>query len=191
MIPVIVDPQRVAIALVGRGGAAERRLDLLFESGAERLTIFSDRPSPELAARAGGRLQRRLPELADLTAVALVWIVDLPLAEAVPLARMARAAGCLVNVEDVIALCDFHNPAQVRRGDLLLTVSTGGRSPGLAARIRGELARAFGPEWAERLNAIAARRSAWRHRGRPLGELARLTNATIDGNGWLRRDRAA
>ncbi len=79
----------------------------------------------------------------------------------------------------------------MRRGDLLLTVSTGGRSPGLAARIRGELARAFGPEWAERLNAIAARRTAWRRRGRPLGELARLTNATIDGNGWLRRDRAA
>ena len=40
MIPVIVDPQRVAIALVGRGDAAERRLELLFESGAERLTIF-------------------------------------------------------------------------------------------------------------------------------------------------------
>ena len=31
------------------------------------------------------------------------------------------------------------------------------------------------------------RRTAWRRRGRPLGELARLTNATIDGNGWLRR----
>ena len=105
MIPVIVDPQQVAIALVGRGGAAERRLDLLFEGGAERLTIFSDRPSPELAARAGGRLQRRLPELADLTAVALVWIVDLPLAEAAPLARTARAAGCLVNVEDVDRAC--------------------------------------------------------------------------------------
>ena len=191
MIPVIVDPKQVAIALVGRGIPTERRLELLLEGGAERLTVFSDRPGPGLAARAGGRLHRRLPEVADLTAVALVWIVDLPFAEAAPLARMARAAGCLVNVEDVIALCDFHNPAQVRRGDLLLTVSTGGRSPGLAARIRGELARAFGPEWAERLSAIAARRTAWRRRGRPLGELARLTNATIDGNGWLRRDRAA
>jgi precorrin-2 dehydrogenase / sirohydrochlorin ferrochelatase len=191
MIPVLVDPKRAAIALVGRGGAAERRLDVLHEGGAERLRVFSDRPSPGLAARAGRRLQRRLPEVADLTAVALVWIVDLPLAEAAPLARTARAAGCLLNVEDVIALCDFHNPAQVRRGDLLLTVSTGGRSPGLAARIRGELAWAFGPEWAERLDAIALRRAGWRRRGRPLGELARLTNAAIDSAGWLREDRAA
>ena len=85
-----------------------------------------------------------------------MWIVDLPLAQAAPLARAARAAGCLVNVEDVIELCDFHNPAQVRRGDLLLTVSTGGKSPGLAARIRSELARTFGPEWSDRLNRIAA-----------------------------------
>jgi precorrin-2 dehydrogenase/sirohydrochlorin ferrochelatase len=189
MIPVIVDPKQVAIALVGRGRAAERRLDLLLEAGAERLIVFSDRPSPGLAARAGGRLRPRLPDETDLSPVALVWIVDLPLAEAAPLARTARAAGCLVNVEDVTALCDFHNPAQVRRGDLLLTVSTGGRSPGLAARICGELARAFGPEWAERLDAIAARRTAWRRRGRPLGELARLTNATIDANRWLDEGR--
>jgi precorrin-2 dehydrogenase/sirohydrochlorin ferrochelatase len=189
MIPVIVDPKQVSIAVVGRGRAAERRLELLLEGGAERLTVFSDQPSAGLAARAGVRLQRRLPAAKELAALALLWIVDLPLASAAPLARAARAAGCLVNVEDVIDLCDFHNPAQVRRGDLLLTVSTGGTSPGLAARIRSELARAFGPEWADRLNMIAARRALWRRPGRPLDELARLTNATIDAQGWLQEDR--
>ena len=189
MIPVIIDPKQVPIALVGRGQAAERRLGLLLEGGAARLTVFSDQPSPRLAARAGTRLRGRLPEVKDLTDLALLWIVDLPIAEAAPLARAARAAGCLVNVEDVIAFCDFHNPAQVRRGDLLLTVSTGGRSPGLAARIRAELARTFGPEWADRLNRIAAKRSAWRRPGRSLDELARLTDATIDANGWLQEDR--
>ena len=189
MIPVVVDPKQVPIALIGRGRAAERRLELLQDGGAARLTVFSDRPSAGVAARAGGRLRRRLPEAEELTAFALFWIIDLPLAEAAPLARSARAAGCLVNVEDVIALCDFHNPAQVRRGDLLLTVSTGGRSPGLAARIRSELARTFGPEWAERLNSIATKRLAWRRPGRALDELARLTNATIDAQGWLQEDR--
>jgi precorrin-2 dehydrogenase/sirohydrochlorin ferrochelatase len=77
----------------------------------------------------------------------------------------------------------------VRRGDLLLTVSTGGKSPGLAARIRRELARAFGPEWADRLNRIAARRATWRRERRPLDELARLTNRVIDAKGWLREDK--
>ena len=159
MIPVIVDPKHVAIALVGRGAAAERRLELLLEAAPSAWRSSRTGQGPGSRPAPAGACSAGCPKSADLTAVALVWIVDLPLAEAAPLARMARAAGCLVNVEDVIALCDFHNPAQVRRGDLLLTVSTGGRSPGLAARIRGELARAFGPEWAERLNAIAARRS--------------------------------
>jgi precorrin-2 dehydrogenase/sirohydrochlorin ferrochelatase len=189
VIPVIVDPNHVAIALVGRGQAAERRLELLLEAGANQMAVFSDAPAAGFAARAGSRLHLRLPGSDDVAGIALLWIVDLPLAVAAPLAHVARAAGCLVNVEDVTRLCDFHNPAQVRRGDLLLTVSTGGKSPGLAGRIRRELARTFGPEWAERLNRIAAKRTAWRRPGRPLGELARLTNATIDAKGWLRHDR--
>jgi siroheme synthase (precorrin-2 oxidase/ferrochelatase) len=67
----------------------------------------------------------------------------------------------------------------------LLTVSTAGKSPGLAARIRAQLAQAFGPEWAERLERIGHRRRAWRREARSLDDLARLTNATIDANGWL------
>src|SRR5918996_211718 len=150
MIPIVVDPRQSAMALIGRGEAAERRLELLLAAGAEQIIVFSDAPSPRLEELAAYRLRRRLPGAAELARFALLWIADLPVAEAEPLARAARAGGCLVNVEDVVAFCDFHNPAQVRRGDLLLTVSTGGRSPGLAARIRSELARAFGPEWADR-----------------------------------------
>jgi len=188
MIPIVVDPRQSPMALIGRGEAAARRLQLLLEGGAERLAVFSDTPSPRLRALAGPRLQRRLPAAAELARFALVWIADLPLGEAAPLARAARAGGCLVNVEDVVAFCDFHNPAQVRRGDLLLTVSTAGRSPGLAARIRARLAQAFGPEWAGRLERIGQQRASWRREARPLSELARRTDATIDAEGWLSQD---
>jgi precorrin-2 dehydrogenase/sirohydrochlorin ferrochelatase len=184
MIPIVVDPQQRALALIGRGEAAVRRLELLQAGGGEP-AVFSDAPSAALAELAGARLQRRLPGAAELARFGLVWIADLPLADAVPLAQAARAGGCLVNVEDVVALCDFHNPSQVRRGDLLLTVSTGGKSPGLAARIRAQLAQAFGPEWAGRLDQIGRKRTAWRREPRSLDELARLTNAAIDANGWL------
>ena len=127
--------------------------------------MFSDAPSPRLEELAAHRLRRRLPGAAELARFALLWIADLPIAEAAPLARAARAGGCLVNVEDVVAFCDFHNPSQVRRGDLLLTVSTAGKSPGLAARIRAQLARAFGPEWAERLERIGAQAQGLAARG--------------------------
>ena len=74
----------------------------------------------------------------------------------------------------------------MRRGDLLLTVSTAGRSPGLAARIRARLARAFGPEWVERVERIGEQRTAWRRERHSLEELARLTSAAIDAQGWLK-----
>jgi precorrin-2 dehydrogenase / sirohydrochlorin ferrochelatase len=188
MIPIVVDPRQNSLALIGRGQAAERRLELLLAGGAEQITVFSDAPSPGLAGLAAHRLHRRLPGAAELARFALLWIADLPIAEAAPLARAARAGGCLVNVEDVVDLCDFHNPSQVRRGDLLLTVSTAGKSPGLAARIRTQLARAFGPEWASRLERIGEKRAAWRRERHSLEDLARLTNATIDAHGWLPKD---
>jgi precorrin-2 dehydrogenase / sirohydrochlorin ferrochelatase len=185
MIPIVVDPRQTAMALIGRRQAAERRLELLLAGGAEQIAVFSDAPSARLAELAAHRLSRRLPGAAELARFALLWIADLPIAEAAPLARAARAAGCLVNVEDAVAFCGFHNPSQVRRGDLLLTVSTAGKSPGLAARIRGQLDRAFGPEWAGRLERIGQQREDWRREARTLEELARLTNATIDAHGWL------
>jgi precorrin-2 dehydrogenase/sirohydrochlorin ferrochelatase len=188
MIPIVVDPKQSALALIGRGEAAERRLELLLAGGAQQIAVFSDAPSPRLEELAAHRLRRRLPGAAELARFALLWIADLPIAEAAPLARAARAGGCLVNVEDVVAFCDFHNPSQVRRGDLLLTVSTAGKSPGLAARIRTQLASTFGPEWAERLERIGQKRTAWRREARSLADLARLTNATIDAHGWLPKD---
>lgn len=186
MIPLAIDPERVALALVGRGEAAARRLEGLLEGGATRLTVFSDRPDPALARLAGGRLRRYLPQMEDLAGTRLVWIAGLPARAADRIAGIAHAAGALANVEDVRAACDFHNVAQVRRGDLLLTVSTGGKSPGLAARVRAALERQFGPEWGERLDALAVDRARWQAEGRPTAALAQATDARIEAEGWLR-----
>ena len=59
-----------------------------------------------------------------------------------------RSRGVLCNVVDDPEHCDFFYPAVVRRGPLQLAISTGGNSPALAARLRQELERQFGPEWA-------------------------------------------
>ncbi len=187
MIPIVLDPKVTPLALIGRGELACRRLDWLRAGGADGVAVFSDQPSAELAELAGEGLRHRLPSIAELAGFRVLWIADLPLGQAIPLARLARSLGLLVNVEDVKAWCDFHNPSVVRRGDLLLTVSTGGTSPGLAARIRRQLAQSFGPEWALRVDQLGTRRAAWRRQRRPLAELARLTDALIDRRGWLPR----
>lgn len=55
----------------------------------------------------------------------------------------------LVNTVDDLARCNFIVPAVVRRGDLCLAISTGGKSPALAKRLRERLEAEFGPEYAK------------------------------------------
>jgi precorrin-2 dehydrogenase/sirohydrochlorin ferrochelatase len=63
-------------------------------------------------------------------------------------AREAKDRGIPINVADKPSEGDFALPSTLRRGRLQVAVSTGGTSPTLAQRIRGELEEAFGPEWA-------------------------------------------
>ena len=99
--------------------------------------------------------------------------------------RRARAAGILVNAEDIPELCDFHVPAIVRRGNLVLTASTGGQAPGLARRLREWLETRFGPEWTGRMADVGAARAGWRASGLPPAEVSRRTRELIAEKGWL------
>ena len=101
------------------------------------------------------------------------------------MAQAARAAGALVNVEDVVELCDVHLPALVRRGDLTIAISTAGRSPALARRLRRRIERQYGPEWAGRLAELAEARRQWRGEGLSPGEVSRRSDAFLDEKEWL------
>lgn len=146
MIPVAIDPRHAQLAIAGNGNLALRRLRALRAAGANGVLLFADAPEQTLAAEAGDHLRARLPNEQDLAAVHVLWIVDLPDQTAKTLASQARAARVLVNVEDKPAFCDFHSVAEVRRGDLLLTVSTNGAAPGLAGAIRRNLETCFPAE---------------------------------------------
>ncbi|MFQ5783542.1 MAG: bifunctional precorrin-2 dehydrogenase/sirohydrochlorin ferrochelatase [Alphaproteobacteria bacterium] len=190
MFPVSLDLGRVAVALAGAGAPLHRRLAALDAAGARRLRVFSPTPDAALAAAAGVRLECRLPDPADLAGVGLLLVAGLDDAAAAQLAATARAAGVLVNVEDRRAWCDFHLPAVMRRGALTLAISTDGRSPGLAARIKRYLEAAFGPEWGARTDEAAAQRGAWRAAGADGATVARLTDALVERRGWLPTRRA-
>ena len=181
MVPVALDPAAMAMAVAGRGPPALRRFLALRAGGAKHLLLFSDQlDGLEQAAR--GSLRQFLPTRSDMAPLQALWITGLPADAAKELAALARSQRVLVNVEDRPALCDFHSVAEVRRGDLLLTVSTGGASPALSARIRSRLGAEFGPEWGERLALLRDHRTAWRRQGRDVGA---ATDALLRGNGWL------
>jgi len=191
MYPLLVDLARVPALLVGDGPAAARRLAQLDEAGATRLRVFSAAPDPALIAQAGPRLERRLPTEEEIAAARLLFIADLPADAAERLAGLAQDSGVLVYAEDRPALCDLHTPALVRRGDLLVTVSTNGRSPTLARRLRQFLEQLLTAEWADRVARVGALRDRLRVAGASLAAVGSASESLIDDERWLPPLRAA
>jgi glutamyl-tRNA reductase len=79
--------------------------------------------------------------------------------------QLAERAGVWVNGADDPANCSFTLPSVVRRGDLQVTVSTGGRSPALATWLRRRLEGEIGPEYAVLLDLLATERDGLKAAG--------------------------
>lgn len=189
MLPIILDVQGLNLALIvgaeEDGQQSKRRLAMLDTAGAGSVKIFAPEADKELVQAAGDRLQKHYPTAEDLAAIQIVYIADMDEATAAPLVALAKEAKALVNLEDNKPYCDFHVPSMVRRGDLLLTISTNGKSPALSQRIKADLATRYPEAWAERLDIIATARTDWRKAGADLHELSTRTNNLIDEKGWL------
>jgi precorrin-2 dehydrogenase/sirohydrochlorin ferrochelatase len=187
MIPIYLDPKAARIALIGRGRLAVSRLAWLRDGGVSP-DVWSDAPDSELDAVTP--LQRRLPDATEISHYHAVWIVGLTRDESEALGQAARGAGVLVNVEDVPALCDFHTPAVLRRGQLTLTAGTGGASPAVARAARERLQEAFPPAWSEALDDIAQARAALRAREADVGTLIADARSRLARHGliWARHD---
>lgn len=166
MLPVMLSGS-TRVGLAGRGDGLGRRAGLLLEAGINPTLLPTD------------------AEETALKGLKLLFIAGLGAEEALPLASKARSAGLLVNAEDVPSLCDFHVPAMVRRGEMILTASTGGRAPGLARRLREWLEERFGPEWKDRVDTVGRSREAWRAEGLPPSEISRRTSALVAERAWL------
>ena len=68
----------------------------------------------------------------------------------------ADANNLLLNVADVPQRCNFILPATARQGDLAISVSTAGKSPALARKIRMELEKRYGPEYRVLVDILGA-----------------------------------
>ncbi|NLZ17320.1 MAG: bifunctional precorrin-2 dehydrogenase/sirohydrochlorin ferrochelatase [Desulfobulbaceae bacterium] len=150
MYPVNLDIRNRLCVVVGGGAVAERKTTGLLTAGAQVRII-----SPELTATLRqyaleGRIswlsQPFAPE--DVADAFLVFAATSSPEVQAEVCTAAHRAGCLVNMVDAPELCDFHVPAILRRGDLVLAVSTAGTSPALAAWLKARLEQDIGGEYA-------------------------------------------
>ncbi len=156
--PIQLDLQGRRCLVVGGGAVGTRKAGTLCACGAE-VVVVSPEATAELAAWAkAGRLRwhRRAYETSDLEGVFLAFGATDDEALNRRLSAEARRCGVLCNIADRPELCDFILPALLRRGDLVITVSTSGKSPALAKRLRRELERRYGEEYAVLLRLMGA-----------------------------------
>jgi siroheme synthase-like protein len=152
--PVSLDLAGRRAVVVGAGAVSLGKADALLAAGAQ-VTVIADGP-PEALERleaAGAAVARREFQPADLDGAFLCVAAPDDPAERAAIYHQARERGVLANLVDDVEHCDFAAPAVVRRGELQIAVSTGGRSPALASRLRRLLDARFGPEW-EELSAL-------------------------------------
>jgi precorrin-2 dehydrogenase/sirohydrochlorin ferrochelatase len=156
--------------VVGGGSVAARKVEGLVVCGAQ-VHVVAPVVSEEVRRQPGVTWDERRYQRSDLDGRQLVIAAtDDPAVNAAVFAD-GEAAGVWVNGADDPAHCSFTLPSVVRRGSLLLTVSTGGRSPALAVWLRQWLESQIGPEYEVLLDLLAAEREAIRAAGRSTEDL--------------------
>ena len=156
--PVNLDILGRACLVVGGGAVATRKVLRLLQCGA-RVTVVSPRFTPTLERRAAEGellLHRRGYQSGDLEGMFLVIGATDDEALNQRIHRDAEARGQLCNIADRPKVCNFILPAIVSRGDLVLAISTAGKSPALAKKLRQELASRIGPEYGPLLDLMGA-----------------------------------
>lgn len=153
---ISLDLNNTRCLIVGGGSVAERKALSLLECGAGVYLVSPDL-TPLLAsmARQGKITYRRgCYSGSDLAGVSLV--IGASGREDVnrQVADDCSARNLLVNIVDDPGKGNFFVPATVRRGSLEIAVSTGGKSPLLARKIREELERTYGAQYGEFLDML-------------------------------------
>ena len=149
--PLFLNIRGKQCLVVGGGKVALRKVQALLEHGAgiEVVSPTFCRELNQLAQDGAIRTIQKDFNKKDLqdALIAVAATDDARTNESV--AAEARRRGVLVNVVDNPQNSDFIVPSFFRRGDVIVAVSTSGKSPALARKIRNELEKGFKAEYAQ------------------------------------------
>jgi len=182
--PVFLDISDKPCAVVGGGEVACRKVQRLLQCGA-RVTVIADALSPELEAlKARGEITHIDDQYAAEHIASALIVIGATDNRHVneQIFRDARTERILVNIVDEPERCDFILPSIVERGDLAVAVSTGGKSPALAKRLRRELEQIFGTEYEIYLDIMGQIREMVLARGKSSDENRKIFELLIQSD---------
>ena len=159
--PIHLDIQDRNCLVVGGGGVGTRKVKTLLKCGA-KVTVVSPEISDRLqnlAQSARLTLKPRPYRTEDIEGMFLVIGASDDETLNRQISSDAERRNTLCNIADRPEKCNFILPSILRRDDLVITISTSGRSPALAKKLRKDLERRFGPEYGDFLKLMGAIRS--------------------------------
>ena len=158
--PIFLDLRGKKCLVVGGGGVAQRKVEILLEAKA-KVTLISPHVTPglrELKKKGKVRYLARKYRKGDTKGFFLAYDASADPRVHSLVVKEALDNHVLINVVDRPKLCNFIAPAVVQRGNLVIAVSTGGASPAMAKKVRQRLERIFGREYEKGLRLLSALR---------------------------------
>jgi len=164
LFPAFLKLTNRRVLVVGGGSIAAQKIPGLLEAGAQ-VHVISPKLSPELTEWLRNQQITWSPksfEADDLNGAFLVIAATSLRDLNAKVYREADHRNILCNAVDDIDHCHFYYGSIVQRGDLQIAISTNGKSPALAQRLRKELEQQFSPEYAAWLDSLGAARETLR-----------------------------
>ncbi len=180
--PIMVDLTDREVLVVGGGSVAGRKITTLLEYGAV-VSLVSRELSPEIKGYIENGRIRYLGEEFSMVYLKEKFLViaatdDPELNHRI--SQVAEEKGMLINAVDQPADCNFIIPSIIKKGDLVVAVSTSGKSPALAKKIRKQLTEYFGDEYEPFLRMMGRIRSEVLSSGSDPEENSRLFTRIVE-----------
>lgn len=159
--PVNLNIQDRRCLVIGGGSVGTRKVMTLLDCGAIVEVVATDVSDRllDLSINETISIAKRPYQSSDLKGAFLVIGATNNEELNIKISRDAEHIGILCNIADQPEACNFILPAIVNRGDLIIAISTSGKSPAFAKKLRKELEIQFGEEYAKFLMLMGAIRN--------------------------------
>ncbi len=182
--PVYLDLRGKEILVVGGGRVAERKIEALLDCGAE-IKIVSDKITDKLNKIVdvyGLRHIRGEFKEKHLEGVFMVISATDDRKLNHKISKIANKKGLLINAVDQPDDCNFIVPSIIKKGDLQIAISTSGKSPALARKLREQLERQFGNEYEDFLILMGCLRKEVLSKGLSQKENSRIFHEIVESD---------
>jgi precorrin-2 dehydrogenase/sirohydrochlorin ferrochelatase len=182
--PVYFNITNRMCVVVGGGDIAERKIARLLECGAS-VVVVGKKLGPKLVdMKSEGKIKHIAGDYQEKHIRNAFLVIGATDRDDVNerIYRDAKRNGIPANIVDDPGRCDFILPSIFQQGDLQIAISTGGKSPALAKRLRLEMEKNYGPEYKTLLDIMGAVREKVITKGRPSEENKELFESLLNSD---------